>query len=747
MTRHPVLSSHRAFHPRKTGRWAVAGRALLLASLVLGASSAASAQTLPERVPIGESHMTVGFELKTTTHGDGPNGRTSAHSLMKLIRPKSSARWGEEDRAKVERWSSMSVSERTAFFFNSYRGGHESTNFEVDVDRHPYLDGTVSWYGSMNIPHIEIRSNPYDSPRAAMADMERLRSTHPETIAFHMHTRFPETEVASRGEAVTDWLRRVSWAVALRRADYSSRTDFVLKSMDNQPINVSELNKALRAFSAETPRAMSDIVERRGIRVSRLNNGNGTHSLDIEFRGLMRDTGRLRRYLRLTADAFGNGRLGPWEHSEGSPFREHSSENAIKFRTFGWHGTGEWEPKELKWLAEEVKRSRERFGIETPLSPAELAAAVKRLATADTEAGKKMLLPSSFNWLFLPIEHDRALPEGVQEGIEEAKARYMRKLVRLAERVHGGEFGTPGQPGYQPLAVASRARRVLYDFMNERYADAGRRAKLFEWYETSLFEPEEVEERTRRWRTETGRNRATDFDARRVVARAPAAGAEDVLRGAMEGESAENRGSRSAPTASAPTAPAASGAPLLAAEVARVAPAIRSAIGEAYPNVHWMASDGHRNLEVRVVDEAAPRISALIRRAGSRVTISRGMLDSLAEETGNMSEEKAKAFRARAMVLLALDAANRATSMELNVEAAARGSSVIGETGRLSDAELARLRRACERAGVEMPRVAERVNRPRTGATEGVLPEGAARDNLRRIRDRTSSGRRGRRAR
>ena len=62
-------------------------------------------------------------------------------------------------------------------------------------------------------------------------------------------------------------------------------------------------------------------------------------------------------------------------------------------------------------------------------------------------------------------------------------------------------------------------------------------------------------------------------------------------------------------------------------------------------------------------------------------------------------------------------------------------------------AELDRLRRACERAGLEMPRVAERVNLPRTGASEGVLPEGAARDNLRRIRDRTSSGRRGRRAR
>jgi hypothetical protein len=178
-----------------------------------------------------------------------------------------------------------------------------------------------------------------------------------------------------------------------------------------------------------------------------------------------------------------------------------------------------------------------------------------------------------------------------------------------------------------------------------------------------------------------------------------------------------------------------------------VTPAIRTAIGAAYPNVHWMAGDGHRNLEVRVVDEAAPRISASIRRAGSRVTISRGLLNSLALETANMSAEAAKAFRARALVLLALGAANRSTSMDLNVEAAARGSSVLGETGRLSDAELDRLRRACDRAGLEMPRVAERVNRPRTGISEGVLPEGAARDNLRRIRDRTSSGRRGRRAR
>ena len=54
-------------------------------------------------------------------------------------------------------------------------------------------------------------------------------------------------------------------------------------------------------------------------------------------------------------------------------------------------------------------------------------------------------------------------------------------------------------------------RPILYDFVNEAYTDANRTAKLFEWYETSLFNPQETVDRTKAWRGETGRNRAEEF--------------------------------------------------------------------------------------------------------------------------------------------------------------------------------------------------------------------------------------------
>ena len=62
----------------------------------------ALAQPVPERVEIGNGNMTVGFELKTTTHGDGPEGRTSAHSLLKeVIIPKPGYNWTGEAATEV----------------------------------------------------------------------------------------------------------------------------------------------------------------------------------------------------------------------------------------------------------------------------------------------------------------------------------------------------------------------------------------------------------------------------------------------------------------------------------------------------------------------------------------------------------------------------------------------------------------------------------------------------------------------
>ena len=601
---------------------------------LLALCAPALAQPVPESVTVGNGPMTVGYELKTTTHGDGPEGRTTSHGLMKYIIPVASASWSAEERATVERWSELSIAERTGFFFKAYKGGYTSNNFQVDVERYPYLDKSVSWYGSMNIPHIEVRSNPYTNPREALANMKALKADVRETIAFHMHLRFPDTVGPEQAKALTEWLRRTSWAVALKRADYSSKTDFVLKSMDNQPINVSELNKALTAFSSANPGSQSDIIERRGIRVSRLGSGE-ERKIDIEFRGLMKDTGRLESYLRATAETFGNGGAGGSSavYDKTNPMFDHSSKDVIAFRSFGLTGAGKWNANELEWLADEVLKNKGAYGVSSSLGDPELREAVKRLATADTEAGKKMLLPSSFNWLFLPLEYDRALPEAVQEQVGNQKKVYTRKLVRLAERVAAGEFGQPGAQGYQALSVGSRARRILYDFMNEKYTDAGKSLKLFEWYEMSVFKPKEIEERTQRYREETGKNREAEWAARQPAEAegfAPRrARAETGTSYAAEGLLGELSALRAGMLAR------------LDVRISEAAPAERAELERGKAAV------------ARATFEVLPTSDVVAEAVGTKVGISQGLIDALAERTANLPAEARAVVIRQALGLIA----------------------------------------------------------------------------------------------
>ena len=177
--------------------------------------------------------------------------------------------------------------------------------------------------------------------------------------------------------------------------------------------------------------------------------------IDIEFRGLMRDLGRVESYLGAVGETFRNGASNRnVAYDANHPVANAESRDKIQFRTFGMTGKGSWNQAELNWLAQELLENKTRFGVSSSLGEAELRAATQRLATADTEAGRKMLLPSSFNWLFLPLGYDPALPERVQEKVERQQAKHIEKLVRLAERVHAGEFGTPGGQNYKPLAVA-----------------------------------------------------------------------------------------------------------------------------------------------------------------------------------------------------------------------------------------------------------------------------------------------------
>ena len=595
----------------------------ILASLLAFSGGLAFAQPVPESVTVGNGPMTVGYELKTTTHGSGPEGRTTSHGLMKYIIPVASASWTAEERAVVERWETLSIKERTGFFFQAYKGGYNSSNFQANVEKYPYLDKTVSWYGSMNIPHIEVRSNPYTNPREALANMKALKADVKETIAFHMHLRFPDTVNAEKAAEMTEWLRRTSWAVALKRADYSSKTDFVLKSMDNQPINVSELQKALKSFSSANPTAQNDIIERRGIRVSRLGHGED-RKIDIEFRGLMKDTGRLESYLRATAETFGNGGTNGSKtvYDATNPMFEHSSKDVIQFRTFGMTGKGSWNPAELEWLANETLKNKATYNVSSTLGEAELREGIKALATADTQAGKKMLLPSSFNWLFLPLEYDPALPERVQEQVAKQKAAYTRKLIRLAERTVGGEFGQLGTEAYQPMKSASRARRVLYDFMNEVYTDGNKSAKLFEWYETSVFKPAEIEERTERYRSETGKNRAAEWAANNPVT--PSEGFAPRRPGAAETE--RYAGARSL-MVELLVFRESMGARLNERLAEATTPEERAEIERGIKNVAQARFQLERSGEIFAEAE------------GNTVRVSQGLIDALAERTANLPAE------------------------------------------------------------------------------------------------------------
>ena len=193
--------------------------------------------------------------------------------------------------------------------------------------------------------------------------------------------------------------------------------------------------------------------------------------------------------------------------------------------------------------------------------------------------------------------------------------------------------------------------------------------------------------------------------------------------------------------------PSGRGTHALEAEVTAATPSIRAAARNAFPSFHWMSTGGHENLGVHVTAEDRPKVTARINRTGPEITVSTGMLDKLTAATEGMSAEEAKAFRSRALSLLAIEAMDKATSLDLNVAGAARNAGLM-EGERISEAELERLKAGFEKAGLELPRTATRLAAS-SGTTRGngILSEEHSRENLRRINERSSSGRRGRRGR
>ncbi|MCA8923701.1 MAG: hypothetical protein KDD82_17960 [Planctomycetes bacterium] len=579
--------------------------------------ASAFAQDLPERIefPSGE-HATVGFELKTTTHALQGSGRTTDHRLMEFVIPNAEASWSEAERPTIERWSQLSTAERTAFFFEHF--GSEG-KWRPDPAKAPYLDTNISWHERLGVPHIEVRSTPFDSPKEAFSRMRELRRAVPETVAFHVHVRFPDTLDPAKAEAAADYMRRLSWVIALRRADVSSNHNFVLKAMDNQPINMDELARAKQAFADAQKGAQRDVIERRGVRVTRLIQ-DGKPVWDVELRGFMKDIPRLETYVQRTAEAFRDGNFGPWAIGSEHPLESSSSRGQIKKRTYGFDRAGAWTPAELQWLAESTAELMQRTGLRSSLSGESLAEGMKLLATADTQAGKKMLLPSSFDWLFMPLEYDPALPEGVQEQVLEAKKSSLRKLLRLAERAVAGEWGRPGEANFEPLAIASRARKVLMDHLKLTYTDAGKTGGLLDWYELSIQKPEEVLERTKRRRQETGKNRAEEWRSR--------------VR--PTGEGFGPRSSGKAPTVSVESLSQAY------TELERTFATLRAAAAVEAPEV----------ARVTLGFEPSPEVDARYDSLSRKVTVTSGLLAVLIDRAASVAPEGREAFVKRVSALI-----------------------------------------------------------------------------------------------
>ena len=224
--------------------------------------------------------------------------------------------------------------------------------------------------------------------------------------------------------------------------------------------------------------------------------------------------------------------------------------------------------------------------------------------------------------------------------------------------------------------------------------------------------------------------------ARGRPTRAPVTGMADRLRGGT----AEAPGDRGA----APERAAGVGAHPLAAEVASAG--IGEFVRAAFPASHPLARSGELTVEVVRSNEAG--VEAPPTAGSLRLRVSTRTLDLLTDASLDLDAAEARRFRARALLLLSLEAADRATSMDLDFEGAVRRSGVFGEAG-LAEAEVSRLRSRLGRVGLELsPEVARRLEAGRSlRRGSGLLPEDHARENLRRIRERARVERRARGAR
>lgn len=218
--------------------------------------------------------------------------------------------------------------------------------------------------------------------------------------------------------------------------------------------------------------------------------------------------------------------------------------------------------------------------------------------------------------------------------------------------------------------------------------------------------------------------------------RAPVEGMTHRLRGGI----VESPGDRGV----APERAAGVGAHALAAEVASAG--IGELVRAAFPASHPLARSGELTVEVVRSNEAG--VEAPPTAGSLRLRVSTRTLDLLADASLDLDDAEARSFRARALLLLSLEAADRATSMDLDLEGAIRRSGVFGDAG-LSEVEVSRLRSRLGRVGLDLsPEVARRLEAGRSSRRgSGLLPEDHARENLRRIRERARGGRRARGAR
>ena len=681
--------------------------ALIATALNLGMSTApAQAQDFRERLS-GTADGTVDINGEPVTYGFELEGRGPHVALV--MRPL--------DAELNSRWDTMSDADKMAAFTAA---GENIDRFKVDTEKFPWLSHRIHREYTGN---WEIESEVFENMREALDRMREVKaSMGPDSRGFHLHLRWkPEYDVYRANSAeITDWFSRAADAIYLRRLEVMKHTLSMNTNWNKRydEATIASIEEAVRRGENRHEKART-IAWRPG--------GSGADRyLDVEIRGLWTRVNDIENVGRMLVHAFKNHRWGnaglydnfmPFEERvRGRTFAEIIAENA---RASG----RELDAAEMKIL-ENMSRHDSEWGTR-----------VSGFMTGNFT--KNMLTP------FLGWENEASLGDETRRKVADLRKTFTKRILKIVDDVKAGEYGPTSNVNAD--AVIRKARYEV-----KRWA---RDARLADRMFRSLLPTAGNAESNPRL-LEIGS--MTGDNLREIGVREETIGIIEALRGEGRPVTAEALGSSNPDrerlltetnialsNENAENMPTGASYNPLRAETLGLESHIRETARNAFPSFHWMRDTGADRLNVIVTGETEPKVKARVSSSsrGSEIAISNGMLDKISAATEGMSEADAQDFRKRAITLLAIDALDKAVSLDLNVDAALRGAS-----GNVSREEARGLRELYERAGIEVPREIDRIANGNSGnRTTGVIPEGLRVAELRRLRAVNDRARRARR--